>query len=46
MWPALCKFRILFSTVKLKLGHKVSQFIHLKVGSKLDFPGFPNSQRN
>ena len=25
--PALCKFPILFSTVKLKLGHNFSQFI-------------------
>ena len=25
--PFLCKFSILFSTVKLKLGHKFSQFI-------------------
>ena len=26
--PLLCKFLILFSTVKLKLGHKLSQLIH------------------
>ena len=28
MWPILCKFPILFSVVKLKLGHYFSQFIH------------------
>ena len=26
--PLLCEFPILFSTVKLKLGHKFSQLIH------------------
>ena len=26
--PCLCEFLILFATVKLKLGHNVSQFIH------------------
>ena len=26
--PFLCEFPILFSTVKLKLGHNFSQFIH------------------
>ena len=28
MWPALCKFPILFSPVKLKLGRNFSQFIY------------------
>ena len=28
MWPGLCKFPILFSAVKLKLGHNFSQFIY------------------
>ena len=28
MWPALCKFPILFSTVKLKLEYNFSQFIN------------------
>ena len=31
--PLLCEFSILFSTVKLKLGHKFSQLIHrFKIG--------------
>ena len=34
MWPALCKFSILFSAVKLKLGHNFSQFIYrFKIGT-------------
>ena len=33
MWPALCKFPILFSTVKLQLRHN-SQFFHrFKIGT-------------
>ena len=42
MWPALCKFPILFSAIKLKLRHNFSQVINMfKIGtSKL----FPNSQ--
>ena len=28
MWPALCRFPILFSAVKVNLGHKFSQFIY------------------
>ena len=31
--PFLCKFPILFSTEKLKLGHNFSQFIHGRVYS-------------
>ena len=34
MWQALCKFPILFSAVKLKLGHSISQFIcRFKIGT-------------
>ena len=34
MLPALCKFPILFSTKKLKLGHKFSQFLYrFKIGT-------------
>ena len=34
IWPALCKFTILFLKVKLKLGHSFFQFIHrLKIGT-------------
>ena len=37
----LCKLPILFTTVKLNVGHKLSQFIHkLKIGIQV----FPNSQ--
>ena len=52
MWPALCKFPILFSAVKLKLGHNVSQFILdsklglLNLALRLYFQVFDNSQRN
>ena len=34
MWPALCKFPILFSALKFKLVHNFSQFIYrFKIGS-------------
>ena len=34
MWPARCKVPILFSTVKFKLGHTLSEFIErFKIGA-------------
>ena len=44
MWPAFCKFPILFSKVKLKLGNNFSQFINSY--SKLYFKVFLNPQRD
>ena len=43
MWPALCKFPILFSAMKFKLRHNISQVINLfKI---VTYKFFPNSQR-
>ena len=48
MQPALSKLPILFSTVKLKLGHNLSQFTYkfklglLNLGLRLYFQVFPN----
>ena len=51
MWPALRKFLILFSKVKLKLGHNFSQFINrlkietLESWSYAVHPSFPTSTK-
>ena len=44
MWPALCKFPILFPAMKFKLRHNISQVINIfKVGtSKLGSAGIVN----
>ena len=42
IWAALCKFPILFSAIKLKLKHNISQVVNMfKIGT---FKLFPNSQ--
>ena len=43
IWPALCKFPILFSAMKFKLRHNISQVINLLKNETSKF--FPNSQR-
>ena len=50
-YPFLCEFPILFLTVKLKLGHNFSQFIHRFINLDFEilvlrcvyFQVFPNS---
>ena len=52
MWPALCKFSILFSAVKLRLGRinflrsSIGALGLLNLGLKLYFQVFDNSHRD
>ena len=52
MWPALCKFSILFSTVKLRLGRinflssSIGALGLLNLGIRLYFQVFDNSHRD
>ena len=47
MWAALCKFPILFSAVRPKLGHDFSQFIYrFNIGTFDSWEVFHSSKKN